>query len=142
MIYTELTKKALQFMFEAHKDQKDKGGMPYVFHPYAVAEQMTDELTTVTALLHDVAEDTDYTIEDLERAGFPKRVCQALELLCHRKEVSYEDYIEAIKADPIAVKVKLADLAVNSDLTRLSEVGPKELARQKKYEKAKTSLLS
>ena len=59
MIYTDLTKKALKFCFEAHKNQYDKSGMPYVFHPFHLAEQMTTEETTVVALLHDVVEDTD-----------------------------------------------------------------------------------
>ena len=67
MIYTEQTKKAMKLCFEAHKDQVDKCGMPYVFHPYHLAEQMTDEDTITAALLHDVVEDTDYTLEDLEK---------------------------------------------------------------------------
>lgn len=52
MIYTELTKKALSICFDAHKDQRDKSGLPYVFHPFHVAEQMKDKFTTVVALLH------------------------------------------------------------------------------------------
>ena len=74
MIYTAQTKKALKLCFEAHKDQLDKSGMPYVFHPFHLAEQMTDEETTTAALLHDVVEDTDYTFEDLERMGFSAKV--------------------------------------------------------------------
>ena len=70
MIYTEKTKKALKLCFEAHKDQTDKSGLPYVFHPFHLAEQMETEDTTVAALLHDVAEDTDYTLEDLAAMGF------------------------------------------------------------------------
>ena len=65
MLYTPLTKKALTLCFEAHKDQVDKTGLPYVFHPFHLAEQMTDEYTTVCALLHDVIEDTDHTWQDL-----------------------------------------------------------------------------
>ena len=70
MIYTEQTKKAMKLCFEAHKEQVDKCGMPYVFHPYHLAEQMTDEDTVVAALLHDVVEDTEYTLEDLKEIGF------------------------------------------------------------------------
>ena len=70
MIYTEKTKKALKLCFEAHKDQTDKSGLPYVFHPFHLAEQMPDEDTTIVALLHDVVEDTDYTLDDLRRMGF------------------------------------------------------------------------
>ena len=67
MIYTEQTKKALALCFEAHKEQKDKSGLPYVFHPFHLAEQMTDEDTVTAALLHDVAEDTDITVDDMNR---------------------------------------------------------------------------
>ena len=83
MIYTELTKRALLLSFEAHREQRDKSGMPYVYHPFHVAEQMKDEYTTVVALLHDVAEDTDITIEDIRKMGFPDRVCDALRCLTH-----------------------------------------------------------
>jgi GTP pyrophosphokinase len=65
MIYTPITKKALKLCFEAHKEQVDKSGMPYVFHPFHLAEQMQTEETTVVALLHDVVEDTEYTREEL-----------------------------------------------------------------------------
>lgn len=57
MIYTDKTKKAMKLCFEAHKDQLDKSGMPYVFHPFHVAEQMSDEVTTIVALLYDVVEE-------------------------------------------------------------------------------------
>ena len=67
MLYTDLTKKALKLCFEAHKEQVDKSGLPYVFHPFHLAEQMPDEVTTITALLHDVVEDTDFTVEDIQR---------------------------------------------------------------------------
>ena len=73
MIYTEVTKKALKLCFEAHKDQKDKSGIPYVFHPFHLAEQMTDELSTVCALLHDVVEDAGVSMEEIE-AKFGRRV--------------------------------------------------------------------
>ena len=83
MIYTDLTKKALKLCFEAHKEQKDKSGLPYVFHPFHLAEQMKDEKTTVAALLHDVAEDTPITLEELAEMGFDPDVIDALRLLTH-----------------------------------------------------------
>ena len=70
MIYTKMTKVALKLCFEAHKEQIDKSGMPYVFHPFHLAEQMETEETTIVALLHDVIEDTDYTPDDLRALGF------------------------------------------------------------------------
>ncbi len=136
MIYTELTKKAMKLCFEAHKEQVDKSGLPYVFHPIHVAEQMTDEITTAIALLHDIVEDTDYTLQDLIDMGFPREVTDALALLTHEEGVPYLEYVAGIKADPAARAVKLADLAHNSDSTRLDSVDEKALERIEKYRKA------
>ena len=141
MIYTDLTKKAMKLCFEAHKDQFDKSGIPYVLHPLHVAEQMPDEITTVVALLHDVVEDTDYTLEDISAAGFPKVVTDALALLTHSKSVPYMEYVAALKENPIARLVKLADLVHNSDLSRIAEVTPEDVLRIKKYKKAREILL-
>ena len=142
MIYTEKTKKALKLCFEAHKNQTDKSGMPYVFHPFHLAEQMTDEITTAAALLHDVVEDTDYTLDDLTAMGFPKEVTDALELLTHDPDVPYMDYVRAIRANPVAKAVKLADLAHNSDSTRLDVIDEYARAREKKYSEARKILLA
>ena len=76
-----MTKKAMKLCFEAHKEQVDKSGLPYVFHPFHVAVQMQDEVTTTVALLHDVVEDTDYSIKDLIDMGFPQAVTDALRCL-------------------------------------------------------------
>lgn len=137
MIYTELTKKALKLCFEAHKEQVDKTDIPYVFHPFHLAEQMDDEISTVCALLHDVIEDTDYTLSDLGNMGFPQEVLSVLELLTHDDAVPYMDYVKAIASNPIAKKVKIADLMHNSDLSRLSVIDEKA---QKRYEKYKAAL--
>lgn len=141
MIYTELTKKALRLCFEAHKDQLDKSGLPYVFHPFHLAEQMDTEETVCVALLHDVVEDTDYTIEDLIAMGFPKPVTDALALMTHDENVPYLDYVAKLKDNPVARQVKLADLKHNSDLTRLDRIDEKALERVEKYRKAMELLL-
>jgi (p)ppGpp synthase/HD superfamily hydrolase len=133
MIYTPMTKKALTLCFQAHKDQLDKSGIPYVFHPFHLAEQMTDEETTIAALLHDVVEDTDYTFADLAAMGFPETVIDALRLLTHGADVPYMDYVARIKPNPIARAVKLADLRHNSDLSRLDAPDEKALRRREKY---------
>ena len=121
MIYTDLTKKAMRIAYKQHHGQFDKAGLPYIFHPYHLAEQMgDDEFAICTALLHDVAEDTDMTLEDLAKAGFPDEVIGALKVLTHDDSVPYlGEYIEEIKKNPLARKVKLADLSHNSDPTRL-----------------------
>ena len=136
MIYTPLTKKALKLCFEAHKDQTDKTGLPYVFHPFHLAEQMTDEYTTVTALLHDVVEDTDYTLNDLKEMGYPDEVIQALSLLTHDDGSEYMDYVKRLKNNSIARAVKLADLKHNSDLSRYDTIDNQAIKRTVKYQQA------
>lgn len=136
MIYTEMTKKALKISFNAHKDQVDKNGIPYVYHPFHLAEQMDDEYSTCVALLHDVVEDSDFALNDLIDAGFPKEITDAVALMTHDKSVPYMDYVAQIKKDPTARKVKLADLRHNSDLTRLDHIDEKAVERVKKYEMA------
>lgn len=133
MVYTDLTKKAMQIAFNAHKEQLDKGGMPYIYHPIHLAEQMDDEHTTCVALLHDVVEDTNMTFKKLSEFGFPIEVIEALKLLTHDDNVPYLDYIMEIKKNVIAKNVKLADLAHNSDLSRLSIVDDKARKRVAKY---------
>lgn len=136
MIYTKMTKLALNLCFEAHKTQTDKSGMPYVFHPFHLAEQMHDEDTTVVALLHDVIEDTDYTLDDLRELGFEDRVISAIALMTHDDAVPYMEYVAEIKKNPIARAVKLADLRHNSDMTRLDTVSPWDEKRAEKYAEA------
>ena len=94
MLYTELTKKALKISFEAHKNQLDKSGMPYVFHPFHLAEQMDDEYSTCVALLHDVVEDTGITLEDLKAQGFPEEVTDAVALMTHDDGTPYFEIAE------------------------------------------------
>lgn len=128
MLYTKLTKKALRIAFDAHKEQADKSGMPYVYHPFEVASAVTTEYEMCVALLHDVIEDTDITLDELAKE-FPKEVIDALQLVTHDKSVSYFDYIKAIRSNPIAKAVKLADLQHNSNLARLDKVTEKDLKR-------------
>lgn len=138
MIYTDKTKQAMKICFFAHRNQYDIGGTPYAFHPFHLAEQMPDEATTIVALLHDVVEDTFYTFDDL-MLHFDREIIDALVLLTHTKGVPYMDYIAAIKDNPIARTVKLADLKHNSDITRLDPIKAREkstVSRLKKYQKA------
>ena len=119
--YTALTRKAMRICYAAHEGQMDKSGVPYVFHPIHLAEQMETEEEICTALLHDVVE--------------------AVRLLTREKDVPYMAYIERLSGNQIARKVKLADLEHNSDLTRLIEVTERDLRRQEKYFLAKEFLL-
>ena len=138
MIYTPLTQKAMHIAYQAHHGQFDKSGAPYIFHPIHLAEQMDEEFACCVSLLHDTVEDTYVTIQDL-KAHFPKEVTDAVQLMTHDKSVDYFTYVRAIKENPIARKVKLADLAHNSDQSRCvgSGISEEMLQRLKaKYEKA------
>ena len=143
MIYTKLTNKAMQLAYRAHHGQLDYNGIPYIFHPLHLAEQMDDEISCCAALLHDVVEDTDVTMAELA-VEFPKEVIDVLTLLTHQDDTPYFDYVRAIKHNPIAKKVKLADIAHNSDQTRCvgSDLTEEQLTYWKqKYQKAKAIIL-
>ncbi|MCR5104852.1 MAG: GTP pyrophosphokinase [Eubacterium sp.] len=146
MVYTYLTKLAMKVAYKAHNEQKDREGIPYIFHPAHLAEQMDDEDSCVVALLHDVVEDSDMTLDELKALGFTRRQLEAVELLTHeridpslpeaeRTEI-YLDYIREIKKNELARKIKIADLSHNSDRTRIANPSKMDEARFKKYEKA------
>ncbi len=143
MIYTPLTVKAMKIAYNAHEGQVDKSGVPYIFHPFHVAEQMNEEITVCIALLHDVMEDTGVTYEELNKE-FPEEVTDALLLLTRREGEDYFDYVRKIRSNPYAKAVKAADIAHNSDETRITESGqvPEEklLYWREKYAKAKAVL--
>ena len=142
MVYTELTNKAMRIAYAAHHGQVDKCGIPYIFHPIALAQSMDDEVSCCAALLHDVVEDTAITMEELEKE-FPPEVIEVLRLLTHDDGEEYYAYVRRIKAHPIARKVKLADLAHNSDQSRCVGSGiPQETLErwQEKYDKARKIL--
>jgi (p)ppGpp synthase/HD superfamily hydrolase len=115
-----LLEKAIAIALEAHQGVLDKSGKPYILHPLKVMMQMDTEEAQMTAVLHDVVEDSDVTLDDLARQGFPAPVLEALELLTHEKErVAYTDYIDRLNGNELARQVKLADLAHNMDARRL-----------------------
>lgn len=134
MIYTPHTKRALKLAYAAHHGQTDKSGLPYIHHVLHVAEQMPDEITTVAALLHDIVEDTDVTLEQLR--DFPPESVEIVRRLTHDPSVPYPDYVRALRDNRGAVAVKLADLAHNSDLSRLDQVDAAARARAEKYQRA------
>ena len=143
MIYTPLTMKAMKIAYDAHHGQVDKAGVPYIFHPLHLAETMDDEISCCAALLHDTVEDTDVTLEQLA-AEFPSEVVEAVRLLTHAPGTDYYDYVRAIRENPIAMKVKFAELDHNSDQSRFAGVRvPEERLGyfRDKYAKARAILL-
>ena len=135
MVNTKLTRKAMKIAYNAHINQVDKSEVPYIYHPIHLAEQMNTEIKCIVALLHDVVEDTDVTFEQLKQ-DFPEEVIEALKLLTHDKNTDYMEYVKKLKTNPIAKKVKIADIKHNADETRLEKITVKDIARRNKYKKA------
>lgn len=133
---------ALIIAREAHKNQIDKASDPYINHPIFVASLVDSEDEKVVALLHDVLEDTDYTIELLRQKGLTAKQEEALMLLTHKDTNDYFAYVSKIKNNPLAKVVKMADLRHNMDLGRLKTVTEKDIKRCDKYKKAYLILIS
>lgn len=131
-----LDQQALAIAKDAHKGQVDKAGVDYIQHPLFVASLVEGELAKTVALLHDVVEDSDWTLEDLRKEGLPDEVVQAVGILTKKRNENYEEYILRVKQNPLARQVKLADLQHNSDLSRLANVTDRDRKRVAKYQKA------
>lgn len=126
---------ALELATAAHRGQVDKAWCDYINHPITVAEMLGTEEEQTAALLHDVVEDTDITLDDLKKCGFSDSVVAAVDCLTHRSGESRKDYLRRIGENPLAVRVKLADLTHNSDLSRIASPTEKDLARTAKYQR-------
>ena len=131
-----LYQKALAIAEDAHKGQVDKAGVAYIQHPLYVASLVEGELAETIALLHDVVEDSAWTLEDLRMEGLPEKVVQAVGILTKNRDESYEEYLMHVKQNPLARQVKLADLQHNSDLSRLTTVTEIDRKRVEKYRQA------
>ncbi len=118
---------------EAHKGQYDKGGVEYINHPVYVADQLKDVNAKIVALLHDVVEDTGFTLEDLETYGFSYKIISAVDAITKRSGEEYDVYIQRVKANELAQIVKIEDIKHNCQLTRLDKVTSKDLDRVEKY---------
>lgn len=129
--------RALEIAIEAHANQKDKSGNPYILHVLKVGLKGKTVEEKICGFLHDVVEDTDWTFEKLEQEGFSERIISALRCVTKTSENEpYDNFIERIKANPLAIQVKLNDLEDNMDITRIQEVKEKDIARLNKYLKA------
>lgn len=128
-----MIEKALRIALEAHEGQVDKAGAPYVLHPIRVMLKLPRAADRIAGLLHDVIEDSDWTQERLVAEGFSEEILAAVECLTCRPGESYGDFLGRVKANPVAVRVKIADLEDNLDITRLKEISDKDRARMNKY---------
>jgi len=121
---------------EAHEGQVDLAGKPYINHVVRVANMMVHNRHKMIALLHDVMEDSAWTEDSLMKHGVPMDVVFTLKRLTKTKGQPYDEYIEGLTGDIDAVVVKMADLRDNMDVTRLPELGDKEITRLKKYHRS------
>ena len=137
VIYMSTLERAIQIATEAHMGQLDKAGKDYIGHPLRVMEMGRTEEEKIVGVLHDVVEDGDWTFEALEAEGFSKEVISALRCVTKTSEnENYDDFIERVKKNPLAVAVKINDLTDNMDIRRLPYLSDKDVKRLKKYLKA------
>ncbi|MFK8013572.1 MAG: hypothetical protein AB8B80_16155 [Marinicellaceae bacterium] len=128
--------KSLEIALKAHTGQIDKAGQPYILHPLRIMAKMQSQEEMAVALLHDVIEDSDYTAEDLLKAGINKTVVKAVQCLSKNKGESYDKFITRVLKNKLAAKVKLADIEDNINVLRLNSVTDQDLKRIAKYHKA------
>jgi (p)ppGpp synthase/HD superfamily hydrolase len=125
--------RAIAIAAQAHQEQKDKAGAPYILHPMRIMLRMHTEAEMIVAILHDVVEDTPWTLEALGAEGFSDDVLQAVACLTHHDRETYAAFIDRVKTNPLARKVKLADIEDNMDMRRLSQVTEADIQRMQKY---------
>lgn len=128
--------KAILIAVRAHKNQRDKAGQAYILHPLRLMLKMDSEAEMIAAVLHDVVEDSIWTVADLGKQGFSEDVLAVLDCLTRREQETYDEFIERVKLNPTARKIKIADLEDNMAIKRISEPKEKDWERLKKYHKA------
>lgn len=133
--------KAIELAVRAHDGFNDKCGQPYILHPLRVMLSLNDELSRICAVLHDVVEDTEFTFDDLREEGFSEEVIEIVDCLTKKSGEKYEDYINRILANEVAMHIKLADLNDNMDPNRISCYDREYEARFEKYKIAKRKIL-
>ena len=134
--------RAIEIATEAHKGQFDKSGKDYIGHPLRVMEMGKTDDEKIVGVLHDVIEDTDWTFEKLAEEGFSQEVISALRCVTKLSEnENYDEFIDRVKKNPLAVAVKINDLTDNMDIRRLPYLSDKDVKRLKKYLKAYKRLI-
>ncbi|HLL81001.1 MAG TPA: hypothetical protein VK420_00060 [Longimicrobium sp.] len=127
---------AIALAASAHRGQVDKAGQPYILHPLRLMLRLESDAERMTAVLHDVVEDTAVSLDQLAGLGYPREVLDALELLTRRPTDTYEAFIERVSGNALARRVKLADLEDNMDVRRLPAVTAKDAERLARYRAA------
>jgi (p)ppGpp synthase/HD superfamily hydrolase len=132
----QLLEKAIAIAVDAHRGQKDRYEAPYILHPLRVMARVATPVEKTVAILHDVVEDTDWTFQDLRREGFTSKIIEALRCLTKKPREPYEKLIKRSASNPLARRIKLADLEDNMDLRRLPVITEEDRSRLEKYLKA------
>jgi (p)ppGpp synthase/HD superfamily hydrolase len=132
----QLLEKAIKIAVEAHQGQTDRYGAPYILHPTRVMARLQTTSEKIVGILHDVVEDTDWTFEKLSAEGYSDVLVEAIKAVTKQEGEEYEAFVRRSAANPLAKKIKLADLEDNMDLRRMPEVTEKDLSRLQKYVKA------
>ena len=132
----ELLQKAIEIAVQAHRGQKDRYGAPYILHPMRVMQRLDTVEERIGGILHDVVEDTDWTFEKLAKEGFSEGIIKALEAVTKKEGEGYDAFVKRSAANPLAKRIKLADLEDNMDVRRMPEMREKDLPRLQKYVKA------
>jgi (p)ppGpp synthase/HD superfamily hydrolase len=129
-----LLSQAVSLAHQAHQGQVDKAGKPYIGHPLRVMEQLKTLEEKIVAVLHDAIEDSDLTLADLEQRGFPLAVIAALDAITKRSGEDYETYLQRVMGNELALRVKIADMTDNLDISRIENPTTKDFDRLKKYQ--------
>ncbi len=132
--------KAICIAARAHAGQVDKAGAPYILHPLRLMLRMDDPAARIAAVLHDVVEDSPWTLEQLRAEGFPSAVVQAVDALTRRDGETYDAFIHRASRDPVAPRVKMADLEDNMDLGRIASPTERDYRRLERYRRAHAHL--
>lgn len=127
---------AIRIAVEAHRGQRDRAGAPYILHPLRMLFRVQTDAERMAAVLHDVVEDTAWTLDDLRARGFPVEVVDAVDHLTRRADESYEQFVERAGGHPVSRRVKLADLEDNLDVRRIGTVTPADAERLNRYLRA------
>jgi len=128
--------RAIKIAAEAHAGQVDKAGAPYILHPLRLMLRMTTNDERIVAVLHDVVEDSHWSLELLRAEGFSEQVVRAIDSVTRRDGETYEDFVLRAGLDPIGCRVKLADLEDNCDLGRIASPTEKDHTRIERYRRA------
>jgi len=128
--------KAILIAVRAHQNQQDKAGQTYILHPLRLMLKMDSETEMIAAVLHDVVEDSIWTVATLRKQGFSEEVLAVLDCLTRREQETYDEFIERVKLNPTARKIKIADLEDNMAIKRISKPAEKDWERLKKYHRA------